>query len=190
MTVLFLGVIVVAHVVPYAIPTTVVPPTALDDPATVFLVDYGRTPSIVLTDGSDTMVAYAYGDWRYYALRQQGIREGVAALMWPTQAGLGRKEIVGAPTAGTVRAGIGSGIEELHAFQVERQAVLRLRARLEELFHTQVSTATESYGMTFVHHPAAYTYWSNSNRMTAEWLRELGCEVNGPALSSSWRVGR
>jgi hypothetical protein len=185
---LFIGVIVAAQVVPLAIPTTVVPPGRPVDPAPVFLVDYGRTPSLVLTVADNKMVAYVYGDWTYYALREQGAFESIAALLWPTQAGLGRKEITGPPTAEAVRAGIGAEIQHLYEFAVERHAVERLRANLDRLYHDQLSTATESYGMTFVHHPAAYTYWSNSNHMTADWLKDLGCEIRGLAFSSSWRV--
>lgn len=190
MILLLLTVIVAAQVVPYAIPTTVVPPAHPENPATVFLIDYGRTPSLVLTVADDKMVAYVYGDWKYYALRQQGAFESVAAVMWPTQGGLGRKEIAGPPSADTVRAGIGLEIEHLYDFQVEQQALARLHAKLDRLYHDQFSTATASYGMTFVHHPEAYTYWSNSNHRTADWLRDLGCEIKGPAFSSSWRVAR
>jgi hypothetical protein len=187
---LLVGAIVVAHVVPLAIPTTVVPPVRPANPATVFLVDFGRTPSLVLAVGNNKLVAYVYGDWKYYALRQQGAFESVAALLWPTQGGLGRKEIAGPPIAETVRRGIGAEIEHLYEFEVERQALDRLHAKLDRLYHNQLNTATDSYGMTFVHHPAAYTYWSNSNHMTVDWLEDLGCEVRGPAFSSSWRVRR
>lgn len=172
------------------ISTTVVPPAQPADPAAVFLVDYGRTPSLVLQIDENRLVAYVYGDWRYYALRQQGIYESLAALLWPTQGALGRKEIAGPPTAETVRAGIGANIEHIYQFAVERQAVTRLQATLDRLYRDHLSTEVESYGMTFVHHPQAYTYWSNSNHMTAGWLADLGCEIRGPAFSSQWRISR
>lgn len=180
--------IVAAQIVPLAIPTTVVVPAMPADPATVFLVDFGRTPSLVLTVGDNRMVAYAYGDWAYYALRKQGPFESVAALLWPTQSALGRKEISGPPIADTIRRGIGAEIQQLHEFDVEQQAIERLQARLDRLYHDRGSTATHSYGMTFVHHPEPYTYWSNSNHMTADWLKDLGCEIRGAAFSSSRRV--
>jgi hypothetical protein len=188
MILLLVCVIFAAQIVPLAIPTTVVPPTRPMDPATVFLVDLGRTPSLVLTGGDNRMVAYAYGDWAYYALRKQGPLESVAALLWPTQGALGRKEITGPATADTVRRGIGAEIQQLHEFEVEQQALERLQTRLDRLYHDRANTATHSYGMTFVHHPQPYTYWSNSNHMTADWLKDLGCEILGPAFGSSWRV--
>jgi hypothetical protein len=78
MILLLVCAIVAAQVLPLVIPTTVVPPTRPADPATVFLVDFGRTPSLVLTVGDNRMVAYAYGDWAYYALRKQGAIDSVA----------------------------------------------------------------------------------------------------------------
>jgi len=176
-----------AQVVPLGIPTTVVPPRPAD-PATVYLVDYGRTTSLVLTVAENRMVAYAYGDWTYYALRKQGPFESIAALLWPTQGTLGRKEINGPSNVATVRRELGLELEEIHQFEVERSALARLHAKLDGLYNDQLGTAVESYGMTFVHHPKPYTYWSNSNHVTAEWLRELGCETRGPAYAAWWRV--
>jgi hypothetical protein len=185
---LFICAIVASQTIPLAIPTTIVPPARPASPTTVFLVDYGKTPSLVLPVDDNRMVAYAYGDWAYYALRRQGPFESIAALLWPTQGALGRKEIIGPAMAETVRRGLDTELQELFEFTVERAAVDRLRAKLDRMHEDHASTATDSYGMTFVHHPKPYTYWSNSNHMTAEWLRELGCEIRGPAFSSSWRV--
>ena len=181
------AIVVAAQVVPLGIPTTVVPPRPAD-PATVYLVDYGRTTTLVLTVAENKMVAYAYGDWTYYALRKQGPVESVAALLWPTQGTLGRKEINGPPDVETVRRELGLGLEEIHQFDVERHALARLQAKLDGIYHDRLGTAVESYGMTFVHHPEPYTYWSNSNHMTAGWLRELGCETRGPAFAAWWRI--
>lgn len=178
--------VVAAQLVPLGIPTTVVPPRPAD-PATVYLVDYGRTTTLVLTVAENKMVAYAYGDWTYYALRKQGPVESVAALLWPTQGTLGRKEINGPSDVETVRRELGPGLEEIHQFDVERHALARLHAKLDDIYYDRLGTAVESYGMTFVHHPEPYTYWSNSNHMTAEWLRELGCETRGPAFAAWWR---
>lgn len=180
--------IAAAQALPLAIPTTIVPPRSPADPVTVFLVDYGRTPSLVLPAGEDGMVAYVYGDWRYYALRQQGVFDSVAALLWPTQGALGRRSIAGPRDAHTVRTGIGTGIDALHELEVDREAVERLQMRLDRLFRQGQDTTVDAYGMTFVHHPRSYTYWSNSNHMTAGWLEELGCDIRGPAFNSSWRV--
>jgi hypothetical protein len=177
------------HVLVLAVPTTVIAPVGAVEPVRVFLVDYGRTPAIVLPITDSKMAAYVYGDWNYYALRNQGPLDSIAALLWPTQGALGRKEITGPPEADVVRHALGNDVEEIHTLQVERVAVDGLRTSLDRAYHDRLDTAVTAYGMVFVHHPQRYTYWSNSNHMTAAWLDTLGCEVRGPAFGSWWRVG-
>ena len=186
---LIIGCLVLAtQLVVLAVPTTVIPPVRTIEPVRVFLVDYGRTPAIVLPITDSKMAAYAYGDWNYYALRHQGPLDSIAALLWPTRGTLGRREITGPLLADVVRSALGNDVEEIHALQVERVAVDRLRATLDRAYHDRFDTAVKAYGMVFVHHPQRYTYWSNSNHMTATWLEELGCDVRGPAFASWWRV--
>lgn len=182
------SIIVAALLLPLALPTSVIAPQRPSQPVPVFLVDYGRTPALVLPVDENRMVAYVYGDWNYYALRNQGAIDSIAALFWPTQGALGRKEIAGQPTADAVRRGIGSDLEKIYTLRVDRFGVERLRGELDAIYHQRLETAVSAYGMTFVHHPQSYTYWSNSNHMTAAWMKALGCEVRGPAFGSWWRV--
>lgn len=141
-----------------AVPTTVIAPVGTVEPVRVFLVDYGRTPAIVLPTTDGTMAAYVYGDWNYYALRNQGPVDAIAALLWPTQGALGRKEMTGPLEADVVRRALGNDVEEIHTLQVERVAVDRLRATLDRAYHDRLHTAATAYGMVFVHHPQRYTY--------------------------------
>jgi hypothetical protein len=180
--------VVATQLLVLAVPTTVIGPAGPVEPVRVFLIDYGRTPAIVLPITDSQMTAYVYGDWNYYALRHQGPIDSIAALLWPTQGALGRKEITGPPEADVVRRALGNDVEEIHTLQVERAAVDRLRATLDRAHHDRLDTAVTAYDMVFVHHPQRYTYWWNSNHMTAAWLETLGCEVRGPAFGSWWRV--
>jgi hypothetical protein len=173
---------------PLALPTTVIAPARPSEPVTVFLVDYGRTPALVLPVDENRMVAYVYGDWNYYALRNRGAFASIAALLWPTQGALGRKEIAGQPTAETVRRGFGNSLQDIYALRVDRLAADRLRGTLDRLYHDRLDTMVSAYDMRFVHHPHRYTYWSNSNHMTAAWMNALGCDIRGPAFASRWRV--
>jgi hypothetical protein len=43
-------------------------------------------------------------------------------------------------------------------------------------------------GMSFVHHPHAYTVLWNSNHAVASWLRELGSTTRGASFGAKWRV--
>lgn len=170
--------------------TRVYPPRHLADPVSVFLIDYGRTPSLVLPADGDGMVRYVYGDWRYYALADTGGFSGPAALLWPTPGTLGRGELPGAVTAETVEARAGP-VEYIYTMQVERDKAASLRQALDGIFeqHADSRRYNPRYDLVFVHHDRKYTYFYNSNHMTADWLRQLGCEVRGPAFQSRWRVG-
>lgn len=181
--------------------TTVIhPPASPADPVEVYLLDHGRTPSLVLpvlaatgdsATVADGMLRYAYGDWRWYALERKTSGHGVAALLWPTLGALGRQALAGPPGEAAVRAGVEVEIETLHPLTVEAAEVAALAARLDALFRGALETRVEApgSGLSFVHHPEPYTFLHSSNRVVAEWLRELGCRVRGTALLSRWRLG-
>jgi hypothetical protein len=85
-------------IAPMGCTTKVIPPANLAEPRKVFLLDHGRTPSLVLTTDDGTMVRYVYGDWRFYALMETGPLSAVAAVLWPTRGTLGRDEMAGPAT--------------------------------------------------------------------------------------------
>jgi hypothetical protein len=184
------GLVLLALAIPLACTTTIVPPPAPDDAVAVFLIDYGMTSALVLPhDGA--LSAYAYGDWQYYALRNNHAGRGIAALVWPTQGALGRGRLQDPATANAILEQLrGRGAEELLEIHVAAAAVERLRQRLDAQYEEHQTTEVENadYGMSFVHHPQRYTWFWNSNHQTAAWLRELGCDVRGPAFASRWRV--
>lgn len=171
--------------------TTVHPPATPAEPVEVYLLDHGRTSSVVLPVDDDALVRYAYGDWRWYALGETSPARAVAALFWPTRGALGRESIAGPPSEAAVRAGVGAEIDALHPLRVGRAGVAALAARLDAMFERRLDTLVvrETSGLAFVHHPVPYTALHSSNRVVAGWLRELGCRVRGPALLSRWRVG-
>jgi hypothetical protein len=170
--------------------TTVIAPASPQNPTTVFLLDHGRTPSLVLPTDDGRMIRYAYGDWTWYALAKTGIWEGFAALFLPTQGALGRKALDGPCDADHVEQRVNVGIEQLYSIEVEADKVAALRGCLDATFEANRATlvVNEPYGLEFVHHPRKYTFLCNSNHAVAQWLRELGCETRGGALFSNWKV--
>ena len=48
---------------PLACTSTIIPPTEVDDPVRVVLLDHGRHASLVLPRADRGMVRYTYGDW-------------------------------------------------------------------------------------------------------------------------------
>lgn len=169
--------------------TTVAPPADPADPAPVFLLDHGRHTSLVLPTPDGTLVRYAYGDWRYYAERETGLLHAIAALLWRTPGALGRRELPGPPVADEVRLQVPLLIEHLHELQVERAAVEELRARLDALFAAaDLQLDSPDTDLVFVRHPRDYTLRHNSNRVIADWLVALGCEIHGWALYAHWKI--
>jgi hypothetical protein len=157
----------------------------------VLLLDHGRTASLILPDETGSAIRWAYGDWNYYALRRTSLWDGAAALFWPTQGALGRMELGGPVEIESVRLRLGRiGFDHAHLLRVERSAAARLHLQLTGLYEANAATEvrTPSVGLHFVHHPIRYTWFHNSNHVTAAWLRRLGCRVSGPTARSNWRV--
>lgn len=167
----------------------IVPPEQPVDPVTVFLLDHGRHSSLVLPAADRGMLRYSYGDWAWYAEARPGFWAGVRALFFPSRAGLGRRYLDVLPRADAIGAAVGVGVEQVHALRVSRASVEALRAELEALFAAGASTRrlNREYNLEFVEHPTPYTLRHNSNRVVADWLRRLDCEVRGASLWSRWQ---
>jgi hypothetical protein len=180
----------VALLLPASCATVVIPPAAPVDRQAVFLLDHGRSSSLVLPRPDGRAVRYAYGDWAWYALGRTGVTEGSAALLWPSRAALGRRELPGPPAGTVIREQVAVEIDRLYELTVERADVERLAASLEATYEMNLHTRVHNPAadLEFVHHPRAYTALHNSNTVVAGWLRDLGCRVEGPRLFASWRV--
>lgn len=165
------------------------PPTNLQAPATVFLLDHGRHTSLVVPAAEGGLVRYAYGDWRYYAERKTGPGHGIAALLWSTPGALGRRALPGPATAQAVRAQVPLLITALYEIEVERKRIGVLRAELDGYFDTaDAPLETPEVVLSFVRHPRAYSLRHNSNTAIAGWLKTLGCRVSGPAILARWHI--
>jgi hypothetical protein len=185
-----LATIVAAALLLPACTTHIRPPASVDDPATVALMDFGRTPGLALPGpGRDTAV-YVYGDWNFYALRNTGVWDGMRAMFWPTRGTLGRRRYETPLASPETMAALAERAQATYPIVVSRGRALALRERLDREFEQAIDTRvfTASLGREFVQHPTPYTGWHNSNHQVRDWLRELGCETRGAAFLSSWRV--
>lgn len=182
---------IVANALLSSCTTTIVPPSPVERPQSVFVLDHGRHTSLVLPR-PDGFVRYAYGDWDWYAEAQTGVREATRAVFWPTTAALGRGLIQGARTHIDIRRGIPVEIEELHEVQADADDVDRLHASLEDIYRANFSDIKYNihYGLAFVPHPDPYTLSNNSNHRVAQWLRQLGCRIQGTAFWARWKVNK
>jgi hypothetical protein len=170
--------------------TAIVPPAAPNEPRSVFLLDHGRHASLALPGRDGGIVRYSYGDWKYYAQVGTGVSEASAAVLWPTRAGLGRRELRGPSTATSVRGQVSVWVEGLYEVIVDAGRIEALRIRLDSVYEANLETRiyNAAYDLEFVHHPSAYWALHNSNEVVAFWLKELGCRVRRPVLFSNWTV--
>jgi hypothetical protein len=170
--------------------STIIPPLEVSDPQPVAVLDHGRHASLVLSTDRGTMIRYSYGDWAWYALMKTNVFRGAAALFWPTQAGMGRRELEGPVSVENIRRRVRVGSEEIFVIIVERSRVDALREELDSLFHDQIDTRiyNSAYDLEFVHHPKRYCAFHNSNQVVAGWLKKLGCRVSGLAVFSDWKL--
>ena len=177
---------------PIGCTTTVVAPARVKQPVTVYLLDHGRTPSLVLPGEPGRMVRYMYGDWEWYARNNTTAWRGFLALFVPTRGTLGRDEFPAVESADALPEALAVGIEEVLPIEVEREHARALQREIESEFdaHREAGVWNEGNRARFVPHSQKYTWFTNSNHMVAGWLRELGCETHGPAFDSCWKVER
>lgn len=181
--------------------TTILPPAAPSEPATVYLIDYGQHSGLVFpyANGSGeavegrgeertpSYVEFAFGEWRWFALNEEGFFGAIRALLFPTQGTLGRREIHTPPRQ---RREPGWHFDQIYPLTVEAADVRKLRAELEARWqvHEEERVYNETNGLTFVPDPQRYSLLRNCNPVLAGWLSQLGCEVRGMALLSQWRI--
>jgi hypothetical protein len=167
--------------------TTVIPPQAVTDPVTVYLADYGRHSSLVLPGDENSMIEYAFGEWRWYALNDTGLLAACRALCWGSTGTLGRRFVSIADPAGFEHSFAGV---TLFAIRVEHEAASALVGRLNDrwLEYKTEAVYNADYDFHFVPVTQRYHVFRNCNPVVAGWLRDLDCRVRGPALLSKWRL--
>ena len=171
--------------------TTVFPPERIGDPAQIGVLDHGHHASLIVEMPGDGMLRYSYGDWQWYALRRTGPGEASSALLWPSQAALGRKELPGPFSPMAVSRQVRVPIEHALYLTVEAREVRRLIERLDRIYYEHIAARVynEAYDLVFVPHPEPYSLFHNSNQVVGQWLEHLGCRVEGAPLFSIWQRG-
>ncbi len=168
---------------------TVYPPAGVEHPARVFLLDHGRTSSVVLPQ-DETLVRYSYGEWDWYARNRTGIFRGSGALGTATRGALGRRALEVEPELSAVRAAVAVPIESAWRIDVPVAHARSLAKDLDHQFRVRAGdvVANPNVALHFVPYPADYSLAHNSNHMTATWLRRMDCRVEMRGPFSRWRV--
>lgn len=165
-------------------------PRSFEQPVDIFLLDHGRHASLVLPRQSGGVVRYSYGDWRWYVEGRQHALSGAAAMLWPTDAGIGRAVHPDIATPEQFHRLAPEGLTAVYPLEADMGRVLALKRRLDAHFERadMEPVPSEQYGLEFVPYPRSYSAAHQSNLVVAQWLRELDFEVRGSPWLSNWRV--
>lgn len=168
--------------------TRVIAPPRPVDPVTVYLTDYGRHSSIVMPQGPRSYVEYAFGEWNFFARGDTRWWVGARALLGSSQSTLGRRQFTGIEGAKRLKDSL--GCTRMMPFEVSRLRAELLALNLDADFRRSAAAPMfSSYSQ--LHHVRDDTfYWlgHNCNHITAQWLKQLGCRIDGPAVFSNFRV--
>lgn len=173
--------------------TTIIPPSAdyvAENPVYVHIADYGRHSSIMLPlDGDDgRMVEYGFGEWRFFALNEEGVGGVARALFVSSDGTISRRYVSGPFTAEHLQGML--LFDHLYSIRVHRDDAINLREKLDRRYKEHIDS--EIYNarsrLHFVKVDEQYTLSNNCNPVLARWLKQLRCEIHGPAIFSSWRV--
>lgn len=169
-------------------PTYIYPPKNLIEPRGVFVIDHGTHSSLAIENSRQQLIRYAYGDFRYYALRDTGLSSGAAALLFPTPATLGRAEIKGGASLENLSEQLVVAVEVIYQLEVEASAADQLISKLDSihLIEREKHVDVPAYGLVFAPHPDDYFWAHNSSTIVADWLRDMRVELLGWGLIASW----
>jgi hypothetical protein len=181
-----LAIIALISVILIASPAVIIPPVEPVQPVTVYVVDLGLHSRLVLPDDEEGLVQYAYGDWRYFALNEQDLGSGIAALLIPTQGTLGRRKY---EDVDQLKQAISDDVTILD-FAVARAKARKLQKSLDQRFQQNINTQVFNpvSQMNFVKDDMDYTLYHNSNHELVAWLEDLDCRVEGFVLLADFQV--
>ncbi|MBE9046947.1 DUF2459 domain-containing protein [Pleurocapsales cyanobacterium LEGE 10410] len=179
--------LVVVGLIVLSSPTFIIPPTAPIAPVTVYVIDYGYHSRLVLPDEEGKLMQYAYGDWRYFALNRQNFVDGIAALLYPTQGTLGRRQF---NNLAEFQGQLKSDRNTLLAFEVAEAKAARLLKLLDRRFRQNLPMRVKNprNHLTFVLDDRDYIVFHNSNHELVTWLKNLDCRVKGFVALPNFQV--
>lgn len=166
----------------------ITPPNGVSHPVDIYITDYGWHSSLLLPTGDGRLVEFAFDDFRWFALNQNTWHDALRSLFCSAGSTLGRRDL--AKPDGPAELVGETGADRVARIAVEADGAARLREGLE--FAYQAHSATEVFNpasdLYFVRVREPYSLFHNCNHVTARWLRELRCDVDGAAMTSKFKV--
>ncbi|MBE9211949.1 DUF2459 domain-containing protein [Plectonema cf. radiosum LEGE 06105] len=168
-------------------PAIIVPPADPAEALTIYVADYGWHSRLVLPSGNGELIQYAYGDWNYFALNQQDLKNGATALFIPTQGTLGRRKFSNIVELEQI---IQQQNYRLLSLVVAQSKVTQLLELLDQRFSRNIGTKIKNpqTGLTLVKDERDYTLLHNSNHEILEWLKNLDCQIYGFVMWANFQV--
>lgn len=166
----------------------ITPPASPSHPVTVFVADYGRHSSLLLPDKHGGLVEFAWGDYAWFAQNHTGSGDAFSALFWSDGSGLGIRRLPTTPVYDELKKTLDA--KRLLCFPAAADKAKTLREHLTaqiDLHDGQMIYSAKNK-MYFVRDDDHYSFAHNCNHVTAAWLRELGCKVEGSILLSDFKL--
>jgi hypothetical protein len=169
--------------------TSVYPQARPVRPVAVYVADYGIHSSLLLPVGNRKYVEYAFGDWNFAALNHCWPQDALGALLVSFQSALGRRYITVAPGK-TEPWPTNPPPHKLQVVYASQAQIERVEKELDARYHrdARVVIHNPENDMDFVKDDEHYSVLNNCNHLTARCLRELGCDVRGWVVLSTFAV--
>jgi hypothetical protein len=166
----------------------ITPPTAVPHPVPVVVADYGRHTSLILPDTGGGLIEFAWGDYPWFARNRTGSGSGIAALFWSEGATLGVRRFPAISDLDHLL--FATQADRLMAFPADADRVSALRDRLIADFDRNADSMifNNQCRMYFVRDADHYWFGHNCNHMTAQWLRDIGCRIDGMVMLSNFEL--
>lgn len=166
----------------------VTPPGDVQNPARIFLNEYGKHTSVAFPDGKQRYVEFGFGEWHYYGSEQHGVGSSLRAIGGGGRGALSRREILTGPLNDEAFA-LAAGSSRSAGIDVETAKMRDLKQRLEERWHTATERVIRGLDHIEVRQdPQGYHLFRNSNAVSADWLREMDVDVQGSPVWSNFEV--
>ncbi len=161
--------------------STIQSPPSVGDSVVVMLVSEGHHCGVAFPRPEGGFVEFGFGDWAWYALGHESWLDVIPTVLWPTPGCLSRREF-SARTPDLVGAAYPAAkFSPLPVSAVKAEA---LRSRLEGEFAAGLGAlrTRPELQMSFVPYPKSYWFGNTCADVSADWLRALGCTVEGGFL--------
>jgi hypothetical protein len=167
---------------------TVRAPSTVADPVPVWITEYGKHCRVALPTGDSTFTEYGFGEWHYYALEERGWLSTLRAGAGLGSGAFSRRTLI--PAADGTLGPQQTGGTRSARLTVERTQADRLRRELDARWARNQDDVRvrQADAVPVSRDPARYHLFENSNHATANWLRQLGCQVRGFPLMANFRV--